>query len=44
MDQYHPDYLVPRLSRYRELNRRVTEEEMRRAYEYARELGIVTVD
>jgi putative pyruvate formate lyase activating enzyme len=44
MDQYHPDYLVPRLSRYRELNRRVTEGEMRRAYEYARELGIVTVD
>ncbi len=44
MDQYHPDYLVPRLSRYRELNRRVTEGEMRRAYEYARGLGIVTMD
>lgn len=40
MDQYHPDYLVPRLAKYREINRRVSEEEMRRAYRIADELGL----
>ena len=44
MNQYHPDYLVPRLSRYRELNRRVTESELREAYGYAERIGIVRID
>lgn len=41
MDQYHPDYLVTRLRKYSELNRRVTRREMDEAYRYADELGIV---
>ncbi len=44
MNQYHPDYLVPRLSRYRELNRRVTGSELREAYGYAERMGIVRID
>lgn len=44
MDQYHPDYLVLRMRKYRELNRRVTVKEMEEAYGYAKKLGLVTVD
>lgn len=41
MDQYHPDYLVPKLSKYAEINRPAAEEEMKEAYRYADELGLV---
>lgn len=41
MDQYHPDYLVPVLARYSEINRFVSEREMKEAYRYADELGLV---
>lgn len=41
MDQYHPDYLVPTSSKYTEINRVVSKDEMRRAYQYADELGLV---
>ncbi|MFW9992426.1 MAG: radical SAM protein [Candidatus Odinarchaeota archaeon] len=39
MGQYHPDYLIGR-DRYSEINRRVTREEMDKAFAKARELGI----
>jgi len=40
MDQYRPEYLVERLGRYREIKRRVSEEEMEEAYRYADSLGL----
>jgi putative pyruvate formate lyase activating enzyme len=40
MDQYRPDYLVPKMDRYREIRRRVSEGEMEEAYRYADELGL----
>lgn len=40
MDQYRPDYLVPKLERYRELRRRVSEAEIEEAYRYADSLGL----
>lgn len=40
MDQYHPDYLVPRMRRYSEINRRVSRAEMEEAYRFADSLGI----
>lgn len=41
MDQYHPDYLVPRYRRYADINRLVSELEMEEAYRYADKLGLV---
>lgn len=41
MDQYRPDYLVPNMTRYSDINRTVSEEEMEEAYRYADELGLV---
>ncbi|AAL64017.1 pyruvate formate-lyase activating enzyme homolog [Pyrobaculum aerophilum str. IM2] len=40
MDQYRPEYLVEKLNRYREIKRRVSEEEMEEAYRYADSLGL----
>lgn len=42
MGQYRPEHLVPvQTEKYRDIARRPTGEEMRRAYSYAKELGIV---
>jgi len=41
MDQYHPDYLVPAMAKYADINRPVSEKEMREAYSYADELGLI---
>jgi len=42
MDQYRPEYLVLRYpARFKEIARRVTSEEMKRAYEEARRLGLL---
>ncbi len=40
MDQYHPDYLVPTMAKYSDINRLVSDAEMREAYRYADELGL----
>lgn len=40
MDQYRPEYLVPKMERYREIRRRVTSGEMEAAYSFADELGL----
>jgi len=40
MDQYRPEYLVTKLDKYKEIRRRVSEEEMEEAYEYADALGL----
>ena len=41
MSQYYPTHLVPKSKNYRDINRRVSPEEMRKAYQLADELGLV---
>ncbi|MEM2145704.1 MAG: 4Fe-4S cluster-binding domain-containing protein [Candidatus Jordarchaeaceae archaeon] len=41
MEQYHPTHEVPRNKDFRDIDRRVTREEMEQAYKVADELGIV---
>jgi len=40
MRQYRPEFLVRYTSQYKEINRRVTEEEMKEAYKYAEKVGV----
>ena len=40
MAQYHPDYLVPRQSRYDIINKRVSNQDMHEAYKFAKELDL----
>lgn len=41
MGQYHPDYKVLEESKYSEISRRPVSDEVRRAYRYAEDLGLV---
>jgi putative pyruvate formate lyase activating enzyme len=44
MDQYHPAWKAKTDPKYRDINRRIFQEELEQAYRYAREAGLWRLD